>query len=172
MNNNRNNFDLITIDVQWSIGWVHESNETNKFDENNFKFWNSLNLKIRHLPNRLPIETFFCHGFGYQFFEYGQCLDQFKWTNNLMFQLQLNCDFGQISTEDSFIGGSCLSFSEFNKPILKANCDWTTDLFILIIFKYSTTDDKFDDKKDLIILGHNENGNVCVGDRIEMRSVL
>ena len=150
-------------------GWVHESLDSTKFNENNYKFWNLLDLPIRHLPNERPIETSFCRGVGDRFFEFGRCVEHTRWTNHLMQQLQPNCDYGKVDHTDSFCGGSCPSFDELqlHKPILKLKCKWTDDIFVLMIYKYSTTDQTFDDSK-LLVLGHTAD-SVVVGRRMDSR---
>ena len=138
-------------------GWIHEvfqRHSTAEFHENNAKFWSSLRLSVRHLPSELPIESFFCQGFGRQYFELGECVQQSNWTNQLAQEPQTNCDTQRIDCSDALVGGSCLLLTNLREPILRLKCKWTLDLFVLIVLKHKSTDEAFRLHRNLMVLGH------------------
>lgn len=85
-----------------------------------------------------------------------------------MQDIQLNCDVGRFDYSDAFMGGNCLLLNDFNRPILKLKCNWTQNLFIMIIYKCMETD--FEDNQ-LIVLGHSMS-SVKIGEKMNLRSVL
>ena len=63
-------------------GWVHENLGSENFLRNQIKFWNKLQLPLRHVPSEMPIETSFCRGSGTKFFLEGRLVDERKaWFN-------------------------------------------------------------------------------------------
>lgn len=129
----------------------------NEFHVNNAKFWDSLRLQLRHVPTQLPIESFFCQGFGKHLFELGECIQQTNWTNQLAQEPQANCNTQQIDCSDALIGGSCLLLTDLREPILRLKCKWTGDLFVVIVLKHKSTDKAFQLDRNLMVLGHGSN---------------
>ena len=151
--------------------WIHEviqRDSKTEFHENNARFWNSLRLPVRHLPTELPIESFFCQGFGRKFFEFGECVQQANWTNQLMQEPQANCELQRIDCADALLGGSCLLLSDLSEPILRLRVKWTGQLFVLLVFKHKTSDTSLQTHRSLLVLGHGAN-SIALGRAVSLR---
>ena len=145
-----------------------QRNSVVEFNENNARFWNSLELPVRHLPTSLPIESFFCQGFGRRYFEFGECVQMLDWTNQLMQEPQANCEIQRIDCTDALMGGSCLLFGDLNEPILRLKCKWTGDLFVLLVYKHKASDAAFQVDRGLFVLGHGAN-SIAFGSGMALR---
>lgn len=152
-------------------GWIHEVVQRKsvvEFNENNARWWNSLELPIRHLPTERPIESFFCQGFGRKVFEFGACVQLADWTNQLLQEPQPNCEIQQIDSGDAFVGGSCLLFGDLSEPILQLKCKWTGDLFVLLVHKQKAGIPEFQADRGLLVLGHSAN-SISIGSGMSLR---
>ncbi|XP_064478947.1 LOW QUALITY PROTEIN: cytosolic endo-beta-N-acetylglucosaminidase-like [Ornithodoros turicata] len=98
-------------------GWVYETQEKDKFTENQCRFWNFPKELCRSQFSSLPIVTSFCQGFGRKMFEAGKIVSNEPWFNLSKQQLQpvcqsLNDETGKrqvdVCTEDAFYGGGSL----------------------------------------------------------------
>lgn len=127
-------------------GWVHEVGGEDNFENNQIKFWKSLNLPIRHVPKLLPFKTNFCQGFGHSLFKDGKSVSNNPWFNLNKFEPQPRCyfDFEEINTSEAFEGGICLRIKNFHEPIVRGHFQLQPSQKILIklIVKYDACDFK------------------------------
>ncbi|XP_062601437.1 cytosolic endo-beta-N-acetylglucosaminidase-like [Saccostrea cucullata] len=106
-------------------GWVMETQEKEKFTENENKFWSMLDclLPASELTN-FPFTTSFCQGFGKKYSLLGEVIHEKPWYNLSLQELQPTCTNSQflrhhlqyqpaidICTDDPLTGGACLSLS-------------------------------------------------------------
>ncbi|KAL1462141.1 hypothetical protein MTO96_043204 [Rhipicephalus appendiculatus] len=102
----------------FAAGWVYETQDREKFVENQCRFWNfpdKLSNDWRIVT--LPLKTSFCQGFGQRLYKDGKVVSQRPWYNLAKQQLQPReqgtalcggCGSATVDTTVAYNGGGCL----------------------------------------------------------------